>query len=90
MRETQISLKSREDELADCKSLIRLLSDQLEHAHKRIAALADAPRSVQTIESPSQEIKNASILQSSEFVNTSPGGSPTSLVSLESSIGSHS
>lgn len=90
MRETQISLKSREDELADCKSLIRVLSDQLEHAHKRIAALADTPRSVQTIESPSQKIKNTSILQSSEFVNRSPGGSPTSLVSLESSIGGHS
>src|SRR5947207_11145130 len=85
-----MSLKSREDELADCKSLIRLLSEQLEHARKRITGLGDASRIVQTIEIPSQDIANTPILQSSKFVNTSPGGSPTSLVSLESSIRSHS
>jgi hypothetical protein len=95
LRETSASLKTRDDELADCKTLIRLLSDQLEHAHKRIAVLADAPRNVQTIESPStQSCKESNTktlaLQNSEFVIPSPAPSPRSLVSLESSIGRHS
>ena len=94
MRETSASLKTRDDELSDCKALIRLLSDQLEHAHKRIALLADAPRSIQTIESPSTQSykesnKKTPILKSPEFVNTPPEGSPRSLVSFESSIRSH-
>jgi hypothetical protein len=97
-----VALKTRDDELKDCKALIRLLSDQLENAHKRITSITNAPRSVQTSDSPlshserallhseRQSSRKTPILQSSEFDDISPGGSPGSLVSLESSIGSQS
>lgn len=90
LREARASLKNREDELADSKALIRLLSDQLEHAQKRIASLTDFTMT-QTIESPSQEeVEKPLTPQTSESVGTTPVESPVSLVSLESSIRSHS
>jgi hypothetical protein len=88
-----VSLKSRDEELSDCKALIQFLSDQLENAHKRIAALSSRP-SVQSSEKSSyqsdeESIRGTPVVKNAEPVNTPPEGSPRSLVSLESSIGSH-
>ena len=93
MRETRLSLQTREEELADCKALIRLLSDQLEQAHKRSTALTEIAPSIQTTTSPPQSdiesVKDSPILENSEFV-LSPRRSPGSLYSLQSNFGSDS
>ena len=93
LRETRLALKARDDELVDCKALIRLLSDQLENAHNRITSFTTASRlssPVSHVEEPS--LKKTPVLQQTEFLyeaqKLSPG-SPESLRSLsESTIAS--
>lgn len=92
LRDVQVSLKTREDELSGCKALICLLSDQLEHAHKRIAELADVPKSLSTSDSSSIHseqisVKETSLMRRSKSIDRSSAGSVISLVSLESSVG---
>jgi hypothetical protein len=92
LRETRLSLQTRDEELSDCKALIRLLSDQLEQAHKRIAALTDIRPSIQTTSPPQSDvesIKETPIFEDSEFP-PSPVGSPGSLLSFKSNFGSDS
>ena len=101
MRETRSTIKTREDEIADCRSLIRLLSDQLETAHKRIASLTDQQKSLPSISIPSpttegpdgMSLKDTPTSENSGYHDASDDSllaSPISLVSLESGIKTHS
>jgi hypothetical protein len=93
LEDTRRVLKVRDEELASCKALIRLLSEQLENAHKRINTFTNSPRTVSPeipLPRERRSARKTPTLQSTEFIKASPGGSPGSLVSLESSIGSQS
>jgi hypothetical protein len=93
LEDTRRVLKVRDEEVASCKALIRLLSDQLENAHKRINTITNSPRTISPdipLPPERRSARKTPTLQSTEFIKASPGGSPGSLVSLESSIGSQS
>jgi len=101
LREIRSTIKTREDEIADCRSLIRLLSDQLETAHKRIASLTDQQKSLPSISIPSpttegpdgMSLKDTPTSENSAYHDASDDSiltSPISLVSLESGIKTHS
>lgn len=95
MKELRNTLKTRDNELADCRDLIRLLSKQLESTHLKLKDLTTTPRStppkprVSPIRTRDSGPLKTPVLQNDEFPAASPIGSPFSLVSLESSIRSH-
>src|SRR5947207_13438292 len=67
--------------------MIRLLNGQLGRADKKLNALSSSPHTVRKSPSPRRERKsNVTSPPVLELVSSSPGTSPQSLVSLESSI----